>query len=391
MAIYTSQTISGYNSSPPPDDGSQTGANRTTWSGVKTKLSDPVKTLAEAINTELVAFAGRYIGADLVSKAATFAVATSDTGKMFLCGTGSYTVDLPAASTAGEGFIVGFMNTGSSTIITIDAAGADLINGAATYTLESQYASIWLISDASNWYSLAIGLPVASDANVLNGAQESKAVTPAGLAQIWAKLQTATATTSMAVPAGGYANVSGTTTIAGLSTTEDTSGRRFMFRFTAAVTITHNATTLILPGGQNINVQSGDILEFVSEGSGNWRLCRFLGTDGRPWSRIYESGEQAVSNNTLLSLEHGFGMIPKVVNARLRLTGATGDLSYSVNTEVIFANGMTASGNGASVLTTATAVLISQAGTNLFLHTATGGNAAQITNAQWRWVVTAYA
>ena len=50
---YTSQTISGYNSSPPPDDGTKVTANKVTWSGIKSKLGDPVKTLAEAINTEL--------------------------------------------------------------------------------------------------------------------------------------------------------------------------------------------------------------------------------------------------------------------------------------------------------------------------------------------------
>ena len=52
--IYPSVAISGYNASPPPDDGSQTSANEITWAKHKTKLVDPVKTLAEAINTNMV-------------------------------------------------------------------------------------------------------------------------------------------------------------------------------------------------------------------------------------------------------------------------------------------------------------------------------------------------
>ena len=54
MAVnpYTSQSISGYNSSPPPDDGTQTSANKVEWAKHKTKIGDPIKTLAEAINTE---------------------------------------------------------------------------------------------------------------------------------------------------------------------------------------------------------------------------------------------------------------------------------------------------------------------------------------------------
>lgn len=55
MAVnpYTSQSISGYNSSPPPDDGSQTSANKVEWAKHKTKLADPIKTLAEAINSQI--------------------------------------------------------------------------------------------------------------------------------------------------------------------------------------------------------------------------------------------------------------------------------------------------------------------------------------------------
>src|SRR3990167_3374733 len=63
-SAYTTQAISGYNSSPPADDGSQVAANQGTWSGVKTKLGDPVKTLAEDINTQLVPAFGKVPNTD---------------------------------------------------------------------------------------------------------------------------------------------------------------------------------------------------------------------------------------------------------------------------------------------------------------------------------------
>ncbi len=53
-ADYTSQSISGYNSSPPPDDGSQVASNQLEWAKHITKIGNPLKTLIEAINTELV-------------------------------------------------------------------------------------------------------------------------------------------------------------------------------------------------------------------------------------------------------------------------------------------------------------------------------------------------
>lgn len=48
---YTPQSISGYNASPPPDDGTQIGVNQLKWSNHIQKIGDPIKTLAESINT----------------------------------------------------------------------------------------------------------------------------------------------------------------------------------------------------------------------------------------------------------------------------------------------------------------------------------------------------
>lgn len=61
---YTSQSISGYNSSPPSDDGAQTAANQVAWSKHKTKLSDPVKTLTESVNSALVTAFAKSVNTD---------------------------------------------------------------------------------------------------------------------------------------------------------------------------------------------------------------------------------------------------------------------------------------------------------------------------------------
>ena len=52
---YTSVSISGYNSSPPPDDGSQSSANQVEWSKHINKIGDPLKTLAEGIDANVLA------------------------------------------------------------------------------------------------------------------------------------------------------------------------------------------------------------------------------------------------------------------------------------------------------------------------------------------------
>lgn len=58
---YTSQTIAGYNASPPPDDGSFAANNQLEWAKHKTKLGDPLKTLSEAINAEVLDAFGQLV------------------------------------------------------------------------------------------------------------------------------------------------------------------------------------------------------------------------------------------------------------------------------------------------------------------------------------------
>jgi len=52
---YSSVAISGYNATPPADDGTKVDSNRVQWSKHISKIGDPVKTLAEAINTNITA------------------------------------------------------------------------------------------------------------------------------------------------------------------------------------------------------------------------------------------------------------------------------------------------------------------------------------------------
>jgi hypothetical protein len=47
-------------------------------------------------------------------------------------------------------------------------------------------------------------------------------------------------------------------------------------------TLTHNATSLILPGGANIVTRAGDTLHATSDGSGNWRVRSYDRASGTP-------------------------------------------------------------------------------------------------------------
>lgn len=145
---YTSQSISGYNASPPSDDGAETAANVVKWSNHKTKLADPIKTLAEAINTQLITAFGLTFGKTKLSKSADYTVAASDRGSC-LSVSGTTTITLPAVATAGVGFPLLVMNT-STGVVTVDGNSSETINGATSIVLWPD-DFVLLTCDGSTW------------------------------------------------------------------------------------------------------------------------------------------------------------------------------------------------------------------------------------------------
>lgn len=90
----------------------------------------------------------------------------------------------------------------------------------------------------------------------------------------------ASATTTNIGAAGTmYLTITGTTTITAFDNVA--AGQLRYVRFSGALTLTHNATSLILPNnGSNITTANGDTAIFVSEGSGNWRCLMYTPVSG---------------------------------------------------------------------------------------------------------------
>ena len=93
----------------------------------------------------------------------------------------------------------------------------------------------------------------------------------------WVDVASAT-TTDIGAVASQNVRVTGTTTITGLGTVAAGTFRRV--RFAGILTLTHNGTSLILPGSANITTAAGDVFEFISEGSGNWRCVDYTPASG---------------------------------------------------------------------------------------------------------------
>jgi len=68
-------------------------------------------------------------------------------------------------------------------------------------------------------------------------------------------------------------------------------------QFSGALTLTHNATSLILPGGASITTAAGDVAYFVSLGSGNWRCTGYQKANGQ--AVVSSGGSPAGSSGNL--------------------------------------------------------------------------------------------
>lgn len=120
----------------------------------------------------------------------------------------------------------------------------------------------------------------ASTTEVLTGTDSSKGGTPDSIAALWEQGSDVASSGTISIGEGGYFNITGTTTITDIDFATDKAGRKAYVKFAGALTLTHNASTLILPTGANITTAAGDTACFISEGSDVVRCVSYQRADG---------------------------------------------------------------------------------------------------------------
>lgn len=89
-------------------------------------------------------------------------------------------------------------------------------------------------------------------------------------------------TTDLGTVPGRYVVITSTNAITGFGTIK--AGTIKYVKFDDVLTLTHNATSLILPGAANITTAAGDTAIVVSEGSGNWRCLAYQRAAASPYA-----------------------------------------------------------------------------------------------------------
>lgn len=136
-------------------------------------------------------------------------------------------------------------------------------------------------SDLKTWSTTASSNTPTGSTTIGTGLapnlQEIQKVVRQDLAHKGADIASAT-TMDIGAVAGLMHDITGTTTITGLGTVS--AGIWKVLKFEGALTLTHNATSLILPGEANITTANGDVAIVISEGSGNWRCLSYTKVSG---------------------------------------------------------------------------------------------------------------
>lgn len=209
----------------------------------------------------------------------------------------------------------------------------------------------------SAWLDLGASDAVGNTATVteqLTGTSASAYATPDSVAGLWQRGTDIASASTLSLPAtgGGVFNVTGTTGVTGISSAQG--GRTVRFKFASSLTITHNATTLILPGGVSITTRAGDIAEFTNEAAAdssgaNWRLTDYF----RNLVPIETPSSAKTGNYTVAATDRG-GLIRfsgLSADATLTLPAVSGLAGFTVtfaNTDGTYA--VTVDGNSSETI-----------------------------------------
>jgi hypothetical protein len=214
-----------------------------------------------------------------------------------------------------------FTGAGTAAVTDITSLARNLLDDATT-------------ADMRTTLEIPAGLSTASTTEVLTGTDSSKAVTPDALAALWEQGSNVASAGTISLGEGGYFAVTGTTTITDIDFDTDKAGRPAWVRFDGALTLTHNATTLILPGGANITTAAGDVACFVSEGSDVVRCTVYTKANGQPVSGssgnlVYIANGSSLTSVTFTNIPQYTALLLQFASAEAGTGNATPEVELS--------------------------------------------------------------
>ena len=139
-------------------------------------------------------------------------------------------------------------------------------NQASTFATNSSNSATKASQWADNNYNVEVEAGKYSAKHWATVAQSSNIEDTKGI-----NIASASTITIGTVGLGDYIHITGTTTISSLGTATSAGTKRTLI-FDEALTLTHNATSLICPKGVSVDIVAGTAIEVIAETTTDWRV-----------------------------------------------------------------------------------------------------------------------
>lgn len=180
---------------------------------------------------------------------------------------------------------------------------------------------------------------LATTTEVLTGTEAGAFVsTPDGLAALWEKGANESSATTVSFGEGGLFHITGTTTITDIDFDVATNGRCVTAIFDSALTLTHNATTLLLPGGVDILTAANDRATICQDAADNVYVINYVRAAGTP---VFDTDSfcVAISDETTnittgvakVTFRMPYAFTVTAVRASINTTSSSGIPTFDIN------------------------------------------------------------
>lgn len=272
------------------------------------------------------------------------------------------TTNITSMKTKGAGTIMVLSFAGVLTL-THDATNL-ILPGATNIVTSAGSVAVFYEHAAADWTLISYqdGLGATTPASTVTWLQGADVVSAAALL--------------VNIP-GNLFDVTGTTTITSLSTKGI--GTVVVLQFDGAVTVTHHATNLILPGATNITTSAGSIMVLYEYGAGTWRMVSYSEGNG---DRI------SVGTDTLLKGADVASAAAPVINIDGNIFDITGTTTITSFPTKGVGTIVTLQFDGALLLTHNATSLILPGGANI--TTAAGDTLSMYEHSSGNWTISNY-
>lgn len=121
------------------------------------------------------------------------------------------------------------------------------------------------------------------------------------------------------------ANITGVTPITGFGSSASTIFPNYRLTFAAALTLTYNGTSLILPGGADIQTAAGDSCTAVYLGSGNWAVVNYTRYADVPGNQVIAGNFRTLvtqaTSDTQVAISAAAATLETTGGVAIRLSG----------------------------------------------------------------------